>query len=118
MLTDISQSRVPRVLFVTALVALVGCEQTSQAADQLAHTSAKTAVNETLATRIPGVPKQAVTPFTDCVIDNATAREIVEFATAAVTGVTDDTATQVRTVLVRPETQNCIFQAGLETLTT
>jgi hypothetical protein len=118
MLTDISQSSILRALPFTALVALVGCEQTSEAADQLARSSAKVAVNETLATRIPGIPKQAVTPFTDCVIDNATAREIGEFATAAVAGVTDNTATQVRTVLVRPETQNCIFQAGLETLTT
>lgn len=107
-----------RIVTVTALIALTGCEQTTQAADQLARSSAKIAVNETLATRIPGVPKRAVTPFTDCVIDNATAREIGEFAAAAVTGVTANTATQVRTVLVRPETQNCIFRAGQDALTT
>ena len=107
-----------RKVILSALFALTGCAQTSQVADQLALDSAKAAVNETLATRIPGVPKQAVTPFTDCVIDNANAREITEFASSAVTGVTDNTATQVRTVMARPETQNCIVQAGLDTLTT
>ncbi|WP_299294608.1 hypothetical protein [uncultured Tateyamaria sp.] len=106
-----------RAFALVSLLAVSACDQASQAADQLARQSAKSAVTETLATRFPAVPKQAITPFTDCVIDNSSAREITEFAKAAVIGVTDATATQVRTVLGRAETQQCIFRAGLDALT-
>ncbi|WP_299375137.1 hypothetical protein [uncultured Tateyamaria sp.] len=106
-----------RAFALVSLLAVSACDQASQAADQLARQSAKSAVTEALATRFPAVPKQAITPFTDCVIDNSTAREITEFAKAAVIGVTDATATQVRTVLGRSETQQCIFRAGLDALT-
>ncbi|MEO0401231.1 MAG: hypothetical protein AAF214_02545 [Pseudomonadota bacterium] len=105
-----------RMTLLAGLVALMGCEQTSQAADQLARRSAKSAVTEALATRFPAVPKEMITPFTDCIIDNSSAGEITEFAKAAVIGVTDATATQVRTVLARSETQQCIVQAGIAAL--
>ncbi|MEP2030867.1 MAG: hypothetical protein ABJI96_19395 [Paracoccaceae bacterium] len=117
MLINLSHPGMIRALPMTAIAALSGCAQTNQAVDALARSSAKLAVSETLTTRLPGVPKQAVRPFTDCVIDNSSAREIATFASAAVTGVTEETATQVRAVLERPDTQNCIFQAGLNTLT-
>lgn len=101
-----------RILTFTALVALVACEQTTQAVDDAARRSAKVAVNEAIITRFPAIPKQAVTPFTDCVIDNASANEIGTFARDAVLGVTETTATLVRTVIERPETQQCIIRAG------
>ena len=75
------------------------------------------AVAETLTTRFPAVPQQAVTPFTDCVIDNATAREIGEFAKDAVIGVSETTVALVTSVLQRPETQTCVTRAGLTLLT-
>ncbi|WP_415404207.1 hypothetical protein [Tateyamaria sp. SN3-11] len=105
-----------RVLAFAALVALTACDQATEAVDDVARRGAKAAVTETIATRFPSVPKEAITPFTDCIIDNATAREIGEFAKDAVIGVSDTTATLVRTVLERPETQQCVVRAGTAAL--
>ena len=103
-------------LMVGLCVALMGCDQASQAVDDVARRSAKAAVSETLATRFPAVPQKLVTPFSDCVIDNATGREIAEFAKDAVVGVDETTATLIRTVLSRTETQKCVTKAGLAVL--
>ncbi|MEL7091074.1 MAG: hypothetical protein AAFN94_04995 [Pseudomonadota bacterium] len=103
-------------LLGAALIGLAGCESATRAADDVARRSAKAAVSETLATRFPTVPSAAVTPFTDCIIDNATAREIGEFAKDAVIGVSETTAALVRSVLTRAETQRCVLQAGLSSL--
>lgn len=106
-----------RAFALCGLLAISACAETSQAADQLARRSAKAAVSETLVTRFPAVPKAAVTPFTDCIIDNASAREIGEFAKDAVIGVSETTAALVTSVIQRPETQQCIAKAGLALLT-
>lgn len=97
-------------------LALMGCDEASKAVDDVARRSAKAAVSETLATRFPAVPNDVVTPFTDCVIDNATGREIAEFAKDAVIGVDETTAALVRAVLERPETVKCIAKNGLAVL--
>ena len=97
--------------------ALGACAEATEAVDDVARRSAKAAVAETLTTRFPAVPQQAVTPFTDCVIDNATAREIGEFAKDAVIGVSETTVALVTSVLQRPETQTCVTRAGLDLLT-
>lgn len=99
------------------LLALAACAEATQAVDDVARRSAKAAVAETLTTRFPAVPQQAVTPFTDCVIDNATAREIGKFAKDAVIGVSETTVALVTSVLQRPETQTCVTRAGLTLLT-
>ncbi|MEP2890370.1 hypothetical protein [Tateyamaria sp.] len=101
-----------RTLMLTVFVALTACDQATQVVDDAARRSAKVAVNEAINTRFPAIPTQAVTPFTDCVIDNSSAGEIGQFARDAVIGVTDTTAALVRTVIERPETQTCIIQAG------
>lgn len=106
-----------RALALTALVTLAACEEANKAATDVARRSAKAAVAETLTTRFPAVPKQAVTPFTDCVIDNATGREIGEFAKDAVIGVSETTVALVTQVLQRPATQQCVTRAGLALLT-
>ncbi len=106
-----------RALLILSLVGLSACAETTQAVDGVARTSAKAAVAETLVTRFPMVPKAAVTPFSDCIIDNASAREIGEFAKDAVIGVRETTAVLIRGVLERPETQSCITKAGLTALT-
>lgn len=106
-----------RILVLTGLVALTACEETTRAVDDAARRSAKVAVNETIATRFPAVPKGALSPFTDCVIDNSNANEIGQFARDAVIGVSETTAVLVRTVLERPETQQCITRAGFAALT-
>ena len=95
------------------IVALTGCEQTTTAVDNAARASAKKAVTETLVTRFPAVPKAAITPFTDCVIDNASRFEIFEIAKAGATGVTPATIETVTTISTRPETVQCISKNGL-----
>ena len=107
-----------RILLLASLLALTACEQATRAVDDVARRSAKSAVTETIATRFPAVPKQFITPFTDCVVDNASAREIGEFAKDAVIGVSDTTATLVRAVLERPGTQQCVLRAGASALST
>ncbi|MFL4468588.1 hypothetical protein ACERZ8_01380 [Tateyamaria armeniaca] len=107
-----------RTIAFSALVALTACEETTRAVDDAARRSAKLAVSETVLTRFPAVPKELVTPFTDCVIDNASASEIGAFARDAVIGVSENTATLVRTVLERPETQQCVVRAGVNALGT
>ncbi len=95
------------VLFLTA------CAPVQQAVDTTARQGAKGVVTETLATRFPQVPKELITPFTDCIIDNSSALEIRDFARAAVLGVDDQTVATVRTVLSRPETVQCLQTSAL-----
>ena len=87
---------------VLMIAALAACAEVEQAVDNTARAGAKGVVTETLATRFPQVPKELITPFTDCIIDNSSALEIREFAKAAVVGVDDGTAETVRNVLDRP----------------
>lgn len=94
----------------------MGCAETQAFADDVARRSAKAAVSEALVTRFPSVPQAAVTPFTDCIIDNATAREIGEFAKDAVVGTSETTVSLIRGVLARPETQTCVAREGLAVL--
>ncbi len=63
------------------------------------------------------MPRLAVTPFTDCIIDTATAREIGAFAKDAVIGTSETTVSLIRGVLARTETQPCIARQGLAALT-
>ena len=97
-----------------------GCDEFNQtvddvsvAVDDAARAQAKTVVTKTLVTRFPAVPKAAVTPFSDCVIDHATGPEIRALIGDAVTQIDDETALLVRQILTRPETQNCIASRGV-----
>lgn len=94
-------------------LALTACTEVQQAVDNTARQGAKGVVAETLATRFPQVPKELITPFTDCVIDNAKAVEIREFAKAAIVGVDDTTVATVKNVLSRPETVKCLSEQAL-----
>ena len=94
----------------------MACAQTQELADDVARRSAKAAVSEALVTRFPAVPETAVTPFTDCIIDNATSREIGEFAKDAVIGTSETTVSLIRGVLSRTETQTCVAREGLAAL--
>jgi hypothetical protein len=105
-----------RILGFAALLVLTGCGSVTQVVDDTARVAAKNVVTETLITRFPQVPKQLITPFTDCVIDNSSALEIRDFARAAVVGVDDRTVTTVRTVLSRPETVSCLQTRALSSL--
>lgn len=104
-----------RSMFGVAIMAvgLSACTEASQRVDTMAREGAKGVVTETIATRFPQVPKQLITPFTDCIIDNSDANEIRVFAKSAVIGVDDTTVATVRTVLSRPETVRCLSQNSL-----
>ena len=102
-----------RALALAFMVLVSGCTQVQQAVDNTARQGAKGVVTETLATRFPQVPKELITPFTDCIIDNSSALEIRDFARAAVVGVDDQTVETVRTVLSRPETVQCLQTRAL-----
>jgi len=103
------------VALVLLLAALSACAEVQQAVDSTARQGAKGVVTETLATRFPQVPKELITPFTDCIIDNSSALEIRDFARAAVVGVDEQTVETVRAVLSRPETVQCLQGRALTT---
>lgn len=105
-----------RALALVCMLALSACTTVTQVVDDTARVTAKNVVTETLATRFPQVPKELITPFTDCVIDNSSALEIRDFARAAVAGVDEQTVTTVRTVLARPETVSCLQTRALGSL--
>lgn len=101
------------LLLTLCLATVAACTEVQTAVDNTARAGAKGVITETLATRFPQVPKELITPFTDCIIDNSDALEIREYARAAVTGVTDTTVATVRTVLARPQTADCLRSRAL-----
>ena len=96
---------------------IAGCTELETATDKLGRDAAKSAVSEVVAVRLPGVSKQMVAPFTDCVVDNAKAREVRNLAKATIVGVDDSTVDIVTDIIQRPETGACIAKAGLQSLT-
>jgi len=95
------------VLAIIPLLALGACFDTQGAADELARQQARNVVNAEVARRFPGVD---ATPVTDCVINNASAQEILTIAGGAVTGNQQAATQTVATVLQRPETLQCATQ--------
>ena len=90
------------------VLALAAC--TPQMQDELTRDAARTAVRPVLESRFPGVPLE---PATDCVIDNATSRELLALAADAVTGPTANTAEIVSDIVSRPATIECLAREGL-----
>ena len=101
----------PRILIPIILLLSAAC--TPQQQDEIARDAAKNAVRPVLEDRLPGVP---VEPATNCVIDNATAGEILSLAADAVTGPTANTVEIVSDILARPETLTCLATEGLPPL--
>ncbi|QMU58262.1 MAG: hypothetical protein GKR98_08685 [Boseongicola sp.] len=99
-----------RLALITAM-AIAAC--TPQQQDALAQDAAKQAVRPVLEERFPGVPLE---PATDCVIENATASEILSLAADAVTGPTASTVEIVANILARPDTLTCLASEGLPVL--
>lgn len=100
-----------RVLLFPLLLA--GCADLQ---NEVARDAAKSVVRPVLAERFPGVPLE---PATDCVIDNATAGEIVSLAADAATGRPDEgTVETTFAILSRPETITCLATEGLPVLLT
>ncbi|WP_371229117.1 succinate dehydrogenase [Roseovarius sp. 2305UL8-3] len=97
-------------ILIPALVALAGCDAANDAADTLARERAKTVVNGVVENKFPGVN---AAPVTDCIIDAASANEILTIAGASVTGVTNDTVQQVVEIAQRPEAVQCMLENSL-----
>ncbi len=114
--------RLPLVLTAAAL-ALSGCVvqnpngmpaptapitiPTLPSPDQAARGAARTAVNQEMARRLPGAN---VAPYTDCVINNATAAELAEIGRLATSG--GNAGNAVASVVGRPATSECIARAA------
>jgi len=101
------------VMAIVALTLIAGCDVANDAADTLARDRAKTVVNGVVANKFPGVN---AAPVTDCIIDAASANEILTIAGASVTGVTDSTVKQVVEIAQRPEAVQCIAENSLTLL--
>lgn len=102
---------------VMALIFVTACADMQQATDTAGRNAAKTVLPEALAVYFPQVPKQLFTPFTNCVVDNADASEVQSLAADVLTGVDETTASTIRSVLARPETQQCLTAAAPAALT-
>ncbi|PIE10306.1 MAG: succinate dehydrogenase [Rhodobacterales bacterium] len=98
------------VAFGVGFALLAGCDVANSVADDLARDRAKVVVNGVMADKLPGVD---VSPVTNCIIDNASAGEILTIASAAATGVTQSTVELVAEITKRPDAVTCIASAGL-----
>lgn len=101
------------VLVLFALMGLAACDTANDVADTFAREQAKTVVNGVVEQRFPGVN---AAPVTDCIIDAASAGEILSIARASVTEVTDATVQTVLEIAQRPEALNCIVENSLAPL--
>jgi hypothetical protein len=102
-----------RLIPALALVALTAC--TPEIQDELTRDAAKSVVRPIMAERLPGIPAE---PATDCVIDNASSRELLTLAADAVTGPTASSVEIVVDIASRPETIRCLATEGLPALLT
>ena len=93
-----------------AATLLAGCEATQQAADDIARARAKTVVYDVMAAHFPGVKAG---PAIDCVIDAASAQEIVHIAGASLTGVTPGVTQEVLIIAQRPAAVQCLARNAL-----
>ena len=98
---------------IAALMTLAACDVAQQAADDVARGQAKRAVNSVVAERFPGVD---ATPVTDCIIDAASAQEILQIAGSSATGAQTETTEMVLQIAQRPEAVTCIAGAGVSLL--
>lgn len=102
-------------VLLTSICTLAACAATNDAVDNVARDRAKTVVDGVVEDKFPGVN---VAPVTDCVIDAASASEIISIGSASVTGVTQSTVETVLEIASRPEAVNCIAENGLSLLAT
>ncbi|MDH5798450.1 MAG: type VI secretion system baseplate subunit TssK [Paracoccaceae bacterium] len=98
------------VLTVSAFGFLAACEPDGLV-DRVAREEAKVAVRPILASQLPGVP---IEPAVNCVIDNASAQEILRLARAGLTATPDQESIDlVAEIIQRPDTIECIATEGL-----
>ncbi|MFU8881400.1 MAG: hypothetical protein ACNA7Q_03460 [Rhodobacterales bacterium] len=98
-------------LVAVCAVTLAACTPADQ--DQLTRDAARAAITPVLVQRFPGVPVQ---PAVDCIIDNASGRELLSLAADSVIGPTANTAELVTNIVSRPGTLTCLLANGLPAL--
>lgn len=98
-----------RASLLIAFAALGACADGNDPLSQGTRDAAKGVVDDVVAQRLPGAD---VTPFTDCIIDNASGLELVQIAKGAVTGVTGEIAGRVLTIAQRKDTVLCFVKNG------
>ncbi|MDW4499075.1 hypothetical protein R5H30_13850 [Sulfitobacter sp. D35] len=103
-----TRRRAGALILSVALAGLAGCAEIVRTADESGRAAAKTVVPEALALYFPQVPKALYTPFTDCLIDNATGPELADLAQDALIGPDPQTAETIRAILSRPATESCL----------
>ncbi|MEO0371834.1 MAG: succinate dehydrogenase [Pseudomonadota bacterium] len=96
-----------RLVMLGSAFLLVGCGAAQDVADAVARDRAKLVVNGVVEDRFPGVN---AAPVTDCIIDAASAGEIIQIGSASVTGVTQSTVEQVVEIAAREQSVRCIAQ--------
>mmetsp|Transcript_1004 Transcript_1004/g.1948 ORF Transcript_1004/g.1948 Transcript_1004/m.1948 type:complete len:121 (-) Transcript_1004:2234-2596(-) len=99
-----SPRAVLRALTLAAPLLLSACVGFQDAADQLARQQARAYVNAEVERRFPGID---ATPITNCVIDNASAQEIVTIAGGIALGDSTAASNTVGDILQRPATLQC-----------
>ena len=93
-------------LMAVGVLALSGCG----AADTVARDNAKSVVHNVVTERFPGANPA---PVTDCIIDAASAGEIIQLGSAAVTGISSSTVETVVKISTRPEALTCLSRNGV-----
>ena len=99
-----------RLAFIAA-IGLAACTQADR--DNLARDAARQAIRPVLAEQLPGVP---IEPAIDCVIDNASAGQLLSLAADTVTGPTQSTIEVVSNIVSQPGTLTCLAVSGLPAL--
>lgn len=100
------------IIFTTiSLLALSGCV-TDDIVQESSRKAAKSVVTPIIEEKFPG--RNAAT-YSDCVIDNASTKEIFSLAKAAVTGPDADAVSTVVGIVARRGTIECILKAELAT---
>lgn len=94
---------------ILSLAVLSACANGTDPLTQGTRTAAKGVVDEVVADRLPGAD---VTPITDCIIENASALELLKISKAAITGVDGETVGQILTIAERKDTLLCFVKNG------
>lgn len=99
-----------RVIALSLIGMLGACEAAQQAADDVARGRAKTAVNGVVAEKFPSVN---AAPVTDCIIDAASAQELLQIAASASTGAHADVTELTLGIARRPAALQCIAKSSI-----
>ncbi len=103
----------PTPIITAALLATLGaCTTTgigtTVLSDEAARAAARAVVTPIVAQQVPGPLGVAMA---DCIINNASAAELLTLARSATTGVNADTVTLTSQILARPATVTCATSA-------